>query len=458
MPNLIDNTIILTKNQKEAVNKVKQFVQSDNDIFILNGAAGTGKTTVVKNIIDNIKDNVDGVVLLAPTNRAAKVLSNKTGILASTVHSEIYKIEEIKNNDGVVITNKLIPRINDISIEDVEDLESQIYLFIIDESSMLSGNPNKGNILISDNSILQDLYNHVKLHTPNNKILFVGDSYQLPPIGYNGVAPALQINYLKENFSQKIIEFKLTTILRQQNESPILILANDIKKRIDQNQTTYNLNIPGRFNNYQTFIKKYTKSFNPNQPSKTIALGWSRKNVLQMNLDIRKELFNNNPKVFEIGDMIYLNSRWKTETSEINKGEIGKVIEVVKEDGLKGGMLFHTLKIEFKDIDNNPYIIESKVLSDYAYNETEFIPKELFIKLAIERSKENKIFKKSKNPQDDQFINAMQLKFAYALTVHKSQGGEWENIFIHANTNWKDLRWNYTAITRASQNIYSYVK
>jgi len=461
MSKTTENKITLTKNQIEAIENVKRFVQSDNDLFILKGAAGTGKTTVVKNIIENIKNSVTGIILLAPTNRAAKVLSNKTEIHSATVHSKIYKIEEIKNGDGIVITTKLIPRINGIFLEDVEeieDLKTQNNLYIIDESSMLSGTANKGKMLISDNSILQDLYNHVKLYTPNNKILFVGDSYQLPPIGHNGVTPALQVEYLKENFSKKVIEFELTTILRQQNDSPILNLANEIKQRIDQNQTTYNLKIKDTFHNYQSFIQNFTENYSTDTPSKTIALGWSRKNVLQMNLDIREKLFNNKPNVFEIGDMLYVNSRWKTNTCEINKGEIGKVVEVIKDNGIHGNMLFHTLKIEFTDMDNTPVIIESKVLSDFAYTDIDLIPKEMFIKLAIERSKVNKLFKKTHNTIDDEYTNALQVKFAYALTVHKSQGGEWENVFIHANTNWRDLRWNYTAITRATKNIYSYVK
>ena len=460
MINSIKN-IKLTKNQLEAISAAKQFVRSDNDIFILTGAAGTGKTTVVKNIIDHVSSLISNIILLAPTNRAAKVLSKKTGMITETIHSEIYELEEIKNKDGNVISLKFIPKINKrtLSEDDTAELKKQNNLFIIDESSMISASPNKDGALISDNSLLQDLYNHVKIGTPKNKIIFVGDSYQLPPIGYNGVAPALQKVYLEQNFTKKITEFKLTNIFRQEKNSPILDVAQDIKNRIDSNQKTYNLSIPDRDGKYDSFIKNFSKVYDFKDSTKTIALGWSRKNVLQLNLDIRKNLFKGQPKVFEIGDRLYLNTTWEKFPIKIPKGEIGKVIEIKEYEGtIKGGLLFHDLTIEFTNIKEEKIQIQTKIFSDYTYADIDIIQKEMFIKLAMERSKENKKFKKYKDPKDDPYMNAMQVKFAYALTVHKAQGGEWENVFLHANTNWRDLRWNYTAVTRASKNIYSYLK
>ena len=117
----------LTDGQSLAIKKIKEFVNSDNKVFILTGAAGTGKTTVVKNIIEKIIEDVSEIKLLAPTNRAAKVLSNKTGILANTIHSEIYLIKEIKNDDGKVIFTKLIPRYLEIEYDQDEFCERDIF-------------------------------------------------------------------------------------------------------------------------------------------------------------------------------------------------------------------------------------------------------------------------------------------------------------------------------------------
>jgi len=449
--------ITLTDNQKEAVDKVKKFASSNNDIFILTGAAGTGKTTVVKNIIDELNLTVDSVVLLAPTNRAAKVLSNKTGIETNTVHSEIYKLQDIKDKDGNIISTKFIPKINSLFLDkdDLEKLANRTNVFIVDESSMLSDAAVKDADMISDNGLMTDLYQYVKYSSPKNKIIFVGDSYQLPPINYEGVAPALDIDYLKENFSKKIELFELTKILRQAEGSEIIEMAQEIKNNIDKGIDKFTLKVP-RFNNYDDFLTNLSNDYDPNDSTKAIALGWRRTDVLKMNLDLRKKLYGLHPKAFEVGDQIYLNSKWSNQSISIPKGEIGTVVELVKDDGVKGGLQFHTVKIEFKDIENLPFTVEAKVLTDFIYNEIDYMSKQMFQQLAIQRSRENSLFKKTREAKNDEYMSAMQLKFAYALTVHKAQGGEWENVFLHTMTNWKDLRWNYTAITRAAENIYSY--
>jgi ABC-type oligopeptide transport system ATPase subunit len=456
---MIQTEIILTNNQQEAVNNVKQFATSENDIFILTGAAGTGKTTVVKNIVEELSNITDGVVLLAPTNRAAKVLSTKTGILTNTVHSEIYKLQDVKDKQGKVISTKFIPRISSLFIdeEDGISLQNKNIIYIVDESSMLSDAAVKDADMISDNGLLSDLYSHVKYGTPKNKIIFVGDSYQLPPINYSGVAPALDVDYLTKNISENIEVFKLTKILRQAEDSEIITMAQEIKSNIDLGIDRINLKIP-RFNDYFEFISNFSKVYDSNNSSVAIALGWSRKNVLQMNLDIRKSIYGSATRVFEIGDMLYLNSKWSNLKISIPKGEIGKVVDVVSDDGVKGGLQFNTLRIEFADIENKPFVVETKVLTDFVYNDIDFMSKQMFQQLAIERSRENKLFKITKEAKNDEYMSAMQVKFAYALTVHKAQGGEWKNVFLHAMTNWRDLRWNYTAITRASENIFSYWK
>jgi len=451
--------ITLTQNQQEAVSAVKKFANSSNDIFILTGAAGTGKTTVVKNIIDELNSIVDAVVLLAPTNRAAKVLSTKTGVPTNTVHSEIYKLQEIKDKDGNLISTKFIPRIDSLFIdkEDIEILKKRKTVFIVDESSMLSDAAVKDADLISDSGLMTDLYNYVKHYTPDNKIIFVGDSYQLPPINYDGVAPALDVDYIKENFSKKIEEFKLTKILRQAEGSDIITLAQEIKNNIDLDVNNFNLKIP-RYNNYEEFITKFSEMYDVDDSTKSIALAWRRKDVLEINKDLRKKIYGVNVATFEIGDMLYLNSRWSNKNITIPTGEIGRVVEVIKGDEVKGGLQFNTLMIEFSDVENKKLVVEAKVITDFAYNDIDYMPKQMFQQLAIQRSRENPIFKKTKKASNDEYMSAMQVKFAYALTVHKAQGGEWKNVFLHAITNWRDLRWNYTAITRAAENIYSYWK
>ncbi|UAM97262.1 AAA family ATPase [Polaribacter litorisediminis] len=452
-----NSKITLTKNQKEAVVIIRAFVNSKQDIFILTGAAGTGKTTVIKSIINDVRYYVDEVVLLAPTNRAAKVLSKKTGVKTNTIHSEIYKIKEIKNKDGVLIQSMFVPKINSMLFDDdLEEIQATKTLYIIDESSMISDEAVEEGNLISKNSLLKDLHRHVSYLGAENKILFVGDSYQLPPIGYFGIAPALDIAYMKEHYLKEIEKFELTKILRQESDSYILELAQQVKNKIDLNNKTLHLNIPNNFQSYQQFIQDFSLKFNASKLEKAIALGWTRKSVLQMNLDVRKNIFGPQVKAIEVGDIIYLNSKYADGAVLIPKGETGKIVKVVNEDGVKGGLLFHTVKVEFTDLNQDSIYVTTKILTDFLYIETDYLSKEIFIKLAIEQSKVNNCYKKSKNADDDPYMSAMQAKFGYALTVHKSQGGEWENVYLHKNTNWKDLRWNYTAVTRASKELYSY--
>ena len=452
-----NSIITLTENQKEAVKTIRAYVNSKQDIFILTGAAGTGKTTVIKSIINEVAADVDEVVLLAPTNRAGKVLSKKSGVDTNNIHSEIYTIKEIKNKDGIVIQSMFVPKINSLLFDDhLEEKKAHKILYIIDESSMISDAAVEQGNLISKNSLLKDLNKHVKYLGVENKILFVGDSYQLPPIGYHGIAPALDTVYMKEHYSKGIEKFELTKILRQESDSYIIELAQDVKNKIDLNNKFLNINIPNKFQSYNQFIQDYSLKFNASKQEKAIALGWTRKSVLQMNLDVRKNIFGPQVKTIEVGDLIYLNAKYTNGSIIIPKGETGKIVTVLSEDGVRGGLLFHTVKVVFTAVDQLPVYVTTKILTDFLYTDTDYLSKEIFIKLAIEQSKVNDSYKKSKNANDDAYMSAMQAKFGYALTVHKSQGGEWENVYLHKTTNWKDLRWNYTAVTRASKELYSY--
>jgi ATP-dependent exoDNAse (exonuclease V) alpha subunit len=452
-----NSIITLTENQKEAVKTIREYVNSKQDIFILTGAAGTGKTTVIKSIIKEVAEDVDEVVLLAPTNRAAKVLSKKSGVETNTIHSEIYTIKEIKNKDGVVIQSMFVPKINSLLLDDnLDEKKAHKILFIVDESSMISDAAVEQGNLISKNSLLKDLNKHVKYLGVENKILFVGDSYQLPPIGYHGIAPALDIVYMKEHYSKGVEMFELTKILRQESDSYIIELAQDVKNKIDLNNKFLNINIPNKFQSYNQFIQDFSLKFNPTKQEKAIALGWTRKSVLQMNLDVRENIFGPQVKTIEVGDIIYLNAKYTNGSAVIPKGETGKIVNVIKEDGVRGGLLFHTVKVEFTGVNQLPVFVTTKILTDFLYTDVDYLSKEIFIKLAIEQSKVNESYKKSKNADDDPYMSAMQAKFGYALTVHRSQGGEWENVYLHKTTNWKDLRWNYTAVTRASKELFSY--
>ncbi len=447
-----------TDDQKELINKLGNFLYQieKEDCFLIRGYAGTGKTTIVSSLVKTLPYLKKKSVLLAPTGRAAKVLSEYSGVRAYTIHKKIYRINT--SNDGhTLLTLQLNLHKNTI--------------FIIDEASMIADSSNIGSMgLFSSRSLLEDLILYVNSGYKCNLIL-IGDTAQLPPVG-TIISPALDKNYLKTAFRLSVTEHELTQVVRQANESGILFNATKIRENILKE----NFNPP--FFKLDGFhdIEKISgneleeilnTSYSEFEKENIVIVCRSNKRANLFNQEIRRRVLYQENEI-SAGDFIMIvknNYYWLPEDSVagfIANGDIVEILKIGKTEEIYG-YRFANLSIRLIDYPEEKDI-EVKILLDtlkletpsLTYNDYKKLWNEIILDFEDIPSKRER-FQKVKNSP---YLNALQVKFAYALTCHKTQGGQWDNVFVDQGYLTKDmintefLRWLYTATTRAVKKLY----
>ena len=426
--------------------------QKENPTYILKGYAGTGKTSLVKTLVRTLPALGMRYVLMAPTGRAAKVLSNYTGQNASTIHRKIYQAMTFPDGS--------------IRITQAENKYKNT-LFIVDEASMIGEQKEFGG-----SSLLDDLLGYV-FNGENCRLLLIGDTAQLPPVESHE-SPALDCEYLKSEFPITAATYELTEVKRQALESGILYNATDIRQLISQNLYEYALplfHLQG-FDDIQkiepeTFEEMLHNAFANTSDNEAVIVCKSNKRANMFNQAIRGRILNIEGEI-ATGDklMVVKNNYYWTEGNEamsfIANGDMAEIRKIKHFEDMYG-FRFADVELSFTDYPNAPNL-EAKILLDTLNSNspslTEEENKRLFtaveedymdIPNRRERYKEMK-----KNP----WFNALQVKFAYALTCHKTQGGQWASVFIDSSFNQKetleveDLRWLYTALTRAQERVY----
>ena len=426
--------------------------QKENPTYILKGYAGTGKTSLVNTLVRTLPALGMRYVLMAPTGRAAKVLSNYTGQNASTIHRKIYQAMTFPDGS--------------IRITRAENKYKNT-LFIVDEASMIGEQKEFGG-----SSLLDDLLGYV-FNGENCRLLLIGDTAQLPPVESHE-SPALDCEYLKSEFPITAATYELTEVKRQALESGILYNATDIRQLISQNLYEYALplfHLQG-FDDIQkiepeTFEEMLHNAFANTSDNEAVIVCKSNKRANMFNQAIRGRILNIEGEI-ATGDklMVVKNNYYWTEGNEamsfIANGDMAEIRKIKHFEDMYG-FRFADVELSFTDYPNAPNL-EAKILLDTLNSNspslTEEENKRLFtaveedymdIPNRRERYKEMK-----KNP----WFNALQVKFAYALTCHKTQGGQWASVFIDSSFNQKetleveDLRWLYTALTRAQERVY----
>ena len=426
--------------------------QKENPTYILKGYAGTGKTSLVKTLVRTLPYIGMRYVLMAPTGRAAKVLSSYTGKDASTIHRRIYQTKTLPDGS--------------FRIARAEN-KFKNALFIVDEASMIGEQREFGG-----SSLLDDLLGYV-FSGENCRLLLIGDTAQLPPVE-SQTSPALDCEYLKSEFPITAATFELTEVKRQALESGILYNATDIRQLLSQNLYEYALplfHLQG-FDDIQkiepeTFEEMLHNAFSNSSDNEAVIVCKSNKRANMFNQAIRGRILNIEGEI-ATGDklMVVKNNYYWTEGNEtmsfIANGDMAEIRKIKHFDEMYG-FRFADVELSFTDYQDQPNI-EAKILLDTLNSNsaslTEEENKQLFsaieedymdIPNRRERYKEMK-----KNP----WFNALQVKFAYALTCHKTQGGQWSSVFIDSSLNQKetfeveDLRWLYTALTRAQERVY----
>lgn len=445
--------------QSTLIDSLAEFISDFSDrenktVFLVKGYAGTGKTTVMSALVKSLPELKLKSVLLAPTGRAAKVLSAYAMQTASTIHKKIYRQKTMRDGIGEFDLNKNFHKNT---------------IFIVDEASMIANSGGENSIFGSGkllNDLLAFVYNNLGC-----KLILVGDTAQLPPVGLI-LSPALNGESLKElNFN--VIEKTLNQVVRQSETSGILYNATIIRENINKKIYQYpQLNISD-FDDVikisgDRLIEEIENCYRKFGIDNTLVVCRSNKRANKYNEGIRRTILWRESEL-EVGDFLMIvknNYFWLSENDKeiadfIANGDIVEVIRIRKQKKLYG---YRFLDVSLRFIDYPDLEIEANVMLDtlnidsasLGGNENNSFFFEVMKDYEHLKTKKKKINAVKENP----YFNALQIKFSYAITCHKAQGGQWDAVFI--DQGWiKDdkidveyLRWLYTAFTRPTKKLY----
>ncbi|HPS26120.1 MAG TPA: AAA family ATPase [Bacteroidales bacterium] len=446
-----------TSDQSTLIEKLSEFIVSEeqNKLFLAKGYAGTGKTTIVSVLVKIIPELKLNTVLLAPTGRAAKVLSSYSGEPAYTIHKGIYRVSE---DDSAYFVN-------------LRENKSKNTIFIVDEASMIAGESASPSQLFPASNLLEDLLTFV-FSGENCSMIFVGDTAQLPPVG-SDISPALNEEYLKSSFHLSTQSFELTEVVRQEEASGILANATHIRKLVYAPEFKNNF---FETDGYKDVIRingseledALNTAYSGSGETESIMICRSNKRANLYNNEIRRRLLFREGDI-NAGDKIMIvknNYFWiskKSKAGFIANGDIAEVLRIRRIEQFTEEFFFADATIRLIDYPEEKDI-EVKLLLNTLTSESPSLSITDFRKL-FQAVQENYMHIPEKNKRyrliyNDPYMNALQIKFAYAMTCHKTQGGQWENVFVEQGyltdemVNKEYLRWLYTAVTRSTKKLY----
>ena len=439
-----------TKEQKAVLEDLSEFISTlgSRSIFLLKGYAGTGKTTLISALVKSLPSVGKRSALLAPTGRAAKVLAKYSKRKASTLHKKIYWIRTSKNGN-TFITLK-------------ENLHTNT-IFIVDEASMI---PEDLNDSLSKRSLLEDLIKYV-YEGIDCKLILIGDTAQLPPVHLD-VSPALDEENLYKKYQKQIISKELKEVVRQEKNSLVLENATNLRKLIEVNNNSLPKiklnNDVIRISSGEDLQENIEAAYAQSGVENTTIICRSNKRANQYNNRIRSEILWQED-IISSGDILMVvrnNYFWLDEKSEAGFLANGDIIEVtrVKEIIERYGFKFAKASIRLLDYPNENEV-ETILLLDTISSESPSLKyeeyKKLYKEVGLDYKGQKDINKKIK---ENEFFNAIQIKFGYSITCHKAQGGQWKEVFIDIGYFKKEmldknyLRWLYTAFTRSTEKLY----
>lgn len=444
-----------TNKQQQLLGQISTFIFDENKeaLFVLKGYAGTGKTTIISTVVNSLWATGRKAILLAPTGRAAKVISNYSNKKAFTIHKKIY-FPKKQPNGGLSFTKQTNKHTNTI--------------FIVDEASMIS-DQNQNAKLFDNGSLLNDLISYAYAGK-NCKIIFVGDTAQLPPVKLN-VSPALESDTLSFHYSKDVTEIELDEVVRQQEGSGILFNATVLRMLIQNSgiQFQFDVDYPDivRLEDGYDIQDAITGAYDGEVGVEdTAIIVRSNKRANQYNQQIRLQIRGQENEI-STGDYVMVvknNYFWLDDKSEAGFIANGDTCEVMRINSIKELYGFKFAEVVLRMIDYptmKPF--ETVLLLDTLTSESPSLTYEESNKL-YEAVKEDFAHEKSKYKQflgvkNNKFFNALQVKFSYAMTCHKSQGGQWKTVFIEQpylpdGQSVEYLRWLYTAVTRAQEKLY----
>jgi len=444
-----------TSDQTKAIVDLADFVIQDSEkkIFLLKGYAGTGKTTLVSALTSTLSELKIKTVLLAPTGRAAKVLSQYSKKPAFTIHKKIYRQKSLADADGVFVKDR--------------NLHNNT-VFLVDEASMISNYSPEASVFGSG-CLLDDLIEYV--YTGKNcKLILVGDSAQLPPVGLD-ISPALDPEELRACYNYGIEELTLTQVVRQNQESGILMNATELRKMLRENQDGFPVLSTNQFPDVfkitgADLIEEISSAHYEYGVEDTIVISRSNKRANRFNQGIRNTVLYREEEI-SAGDLLMVvknNYFWAHDIENLDFIANGDIIEIVriKKHIEMYGFRYAEVTVRFPDY--NDVELDTMIMLDTLDIETASLGyeenKKLFFAVAEDYADIKVKKKRFEKVRNDKFFNAMQVKFAYSVTCHKAQGGQWKAVFVDQGyltdelLNREYYRWLYTALTRATEKLF----
>ena len=472
-----------TDDQAKVLYHLSAFILSEKErpVYLLRGYAGTGKTTLISTLVKALPQIGLSYQLLAPTGRAAKVMSNYTGKTASTLHRKLYRFQAVANGELRMT---------------LAENKSKNTVFIVDECSMIS---DQGDGYSWSRSLLDDLIRYT-FSGSCCKLLLIGDSAQLPPVGLD-ISPAMDFDILRNSFSLTIATYEMKEVMRQALDSGILHNATRIRNLMSQNlQITESLSSDYHLplldiNNFSdierinpmSFEEMLWQNFGDKRSSNdAVVVCRSNKRTNMFNQAIRSRVLQEEGEL-SAGEKLMVvknNYYWVNESTSLqiykpHSSDVshtyttsipfianGDMVEVMRINKIEEmyGFHFADVDIQLMDYAETP-TLTVKILLEALHNNSPALTAEESKRLyqAVEEDYMDipRASDRRKLMKENPYFNALQVKYGYALTCHKTQGGQWKNVFVEAPylpdevcLELADLRWLYTALTRASEKVY----
>ncbi len=465
---MVENTIVHalqrvfpyepTQDQLRLFRELAAFITSiePNSIFLLKGYAGTGKTSVVSSLVSILPQINSDTVLLAPTGRAAKVLATYAGKKAYTIHKKIYRLQT--GSDG---TMQVVLQQN----------KHKDTFFIVDEASMIAwGTAANQGSLFGGANLLEDLLRYI--YNQNNcRLILVGDTAQLPPV-HSNESPALNKSFLKRRFNFLILEHELKEVVRQARNSGILFNATKIREMLAKDKNGF----PGfKLKGFDDMIRvqgqdaadEVNDAYISSGKEEALTICRSNKRANMFNQHIRQRVLFMEDEI-NAGELLMVvrnNYFWLPEQSEagfIANGDILELKRILRSEELYG-FRFADVSARMIDYPDEPDL-EVKLLLNTLETEGPALPQKdanaLFEAVAEDYQHIPNKRTRMAHIRNNPYLNALQVKYAYAMTCHKAQGGQWKHVFVEMGylpektPDTEYLRWLYTALTRSTTKVF----
>jgi len=443
-----------TEGQKELFRKLGDFLVSPPDEFpvlIVRGYAGTGKTTAISAFIKLLKELRYKHILLAPTGRAAKVLSNYSGIQAKTIHKQIYRQKSLADKEAKFR---------------LDYNKSRDTVYIVDEASLITIGTGMESTIFGSGDLLEDLISYIR-QNQGNKLILMGDSAQLPPIGLEE-SPALDYDYVSQFARVEMVT--LTEVVRQAEESGILYNATRLRMQIEEGEPQ---DPQFRCEGFEDFkklsggelIEELDGAISKYGLDEVVVLCRSNLRANKYNLGIRQTVLFMEEQLTRGDKLMIVKNCYQfleniPQLDFIANGDVAELVRIGNYEE-RYGLHFAQATLRFPDYEDVE--VDAKIILDTLTSVSPALDREqqkaLFegVYADYEHIKVRK--KRMEAVREDRYYNALQIKYATAITGHKSQGGQWKCVFVD-NSLWKDdislddMKWLYTAITRAVEKVY----